>query len=168
MKRRIRILLLCTAAIPILLLSDSKEYAAAYMTDSDYAENIISVGSAQISIQEDFQPEEPEAGSLIKKEVKVKNTGLSSCYVRAMVLYSDNRAENYFTLDFQADDWVLGTDGYWYYLPQVEPGGETTLLLKNISVSGSYEADFYMPFEIYVYAECMQAAGAADCYDAWK
>ncbi len=90
-----------------------------------------------------------------KEDVKVKNTGDTSVYIRAAVIVTWVKTENGNTVthsqvprlgtDFIIDEgdngnytdyvanehWVKGADGFWYHLNPVEVGRESCILIKN-------------------------------------
>lgn len=143
---------------------------AAYLTDADQAINTVTVGSNEIEIIEEFTPpDEVYPGDVIPKDVKVKNTGLSDCYVRVAAVFSDTGMSNFCTVDWNTTDWVYNeNDGYWYYKKAISEGESTSSLFTTVTVSNSVNWDTYKNFDIFVYAESYQANGHDNYTDAWS
>lgn len=122
MKRRILSVLPFLAA---LLLAPS---ASAYLTDTDSRDNPFTVGGNTISVLEEYDP--PSPGQTGKKDPRVRNEGTADCYVRARVVLTDSRAEEYILYLTDGKEgfspaWRDGQDG-WLYYENVLPPGESS------------------------------------------
>lgn len=86
-----------------------------------------------------------------KSDVKVKNTGDTTAWIRAAVVITWQDAEgnvygelpvantNY-TISYSSTDWLTGNDGFYYYTKPVAAGSETGVLINNCTyVSGAPE-----------------------------
>lgn len=105
-----------------------------------------------------------------KSDVKIKNTGNIDAYIRAMVVVtwkneagevvygSAPRAGIDYTIEYDMTDWVLGSDGFYYYTKTVAPNDTTSVLVKSCkpvadrSPIDKYSADdptnYYLSVEI--------------------
>lgn len=117
----------------------------------------------------------------------VKNTGDVYAYIRAAVTVNwvskaanDNttyglrpvESEDY-SLAINATDWVVHTDGYYYYKYRVAPGDTTQPLVTNITTLSTAETPEGYTLAVEVAAEAIQANGTTDTghvpayRDAW-
>lgn len=77
------------AVAAIVVLASGGIYA--YLTGAEKARNSISIGQVRTEIDEDFPN---RTDDIYKKEVCIKNTGISPCYVRVFLGLSDDLALN--------------------------------------------------------------------------
>ena len=142
----------------------------AYLADGETAVNQSVIGGNRVEIVEEYDPpEEVKPGTVIHKDVKVKNVGHSDCYVRVMAVFSDSAMADHCTVDWNLNDFVYNqTDGYYYYPGVLEKSESTPSLFTTVTVSGSADEKDIVPFSIIVYAESYQAGGFSDYQDAWQ
>ena len=147
----------------------------AYFTDDEKADNVFTVGNVDIVLTEpnwegEGSEDAPEAypSEALKKDPTVTNDGANPCFVRIKVEGLDCLAPAGM-ITYRTDyvdgalgtDWVLHTDGYFYY-SKVLPAGETTDALFDQIVmpadleNGNGETEFH----VVVTAEAVQAQGA--------
>lgn len=130
----------------------------AYLSDGDYADNQILIGSNEIEVTEEFDPpDELKPNSTFHKDVKITNTGESPCYIRVMVKYTDMDIGQYCTLDIN-NSWVAGADGYYYYPELLNPGEQTESLFTTVEI-GNIPVESITGFDIIVYGESIQCIG---------
>lgn len=143
---------------------------SAYLTDGERIENQTVVGGNRIEVVEEFTPpDEVKPGTVIHKDVKVKNTGHSDCYTRILIVFSDCEMEKHCTVDWNTEDFVYdNTDGYYYYPGVLKEGEMTPSLITTIQVSETADMDEVVPFHVIVYAESYQANGFSDYRSAWQ
>ena len=67
--------------------------------------------------------------SELKRNIKITNTGNTSCYVRIRIIGTDNIGIAYSSNNNGEDRWTDGGDGFWYYEKVLEPG-ESTINLE--------------------------------------
>ena len=141
----------------------------AYFTDNDTIINKITIGSVNTQIVEEFDPPvKIEPNTEFVKDVKVRNTGISDCYVRVRVLFSDNYIEKNCSINWNEENWTYkSSDGYWYYTRSLKAGEETESLFTKVSLSSDFNIDDISVFDIYVYHESYQSGGHADYEEAW-
>lgn len=119
----------------------------ASLTASDQAENAFGLSDLNGTIKESFEPPTPtnpaKPGSTHKKEVTIQNVSTTPFFVRVLV-----------TPEIQATDgtllastigtellvdlnssWVLGEDGYYYYLGELGPDKTTPPLFTTVTLS---------------------------------
>ena len=108
----------------------------AYLTaKTDPISNEFVPAKVSCSIEEDF-------AEGVKSDVKVRNTGNIDAYIRATVVttfVSENgkvlatapKEGVDYSIQWGANGWVKGEDGYWYYTRPVKPEETTTSLIKS-------------------------------------
>ena len=103
----------------------------------------------------------------------VANTGYTAAYIRVAVLVNWKNSNGFYAQApaFQVDrgaDWVLGSDGYYYFTKPVAVGAETATNLKVTLAAGATEPDGY-DLSVEVVASAIQAEGmgASSAQDAW-
>ena len=144
-----------------------------YLVSSSETANRLNISHNSIEVVEDFDPpEEMKPGSSFAKEVRVRNTGTSDCYVRMFAEFSDSTAAAFATImyagaaGFNEADWEYdGADGYWYYDEVLEPGDMTEPLFGSVSIGS--DGSVLKSFDILVYAESVQSGGYEDRFAAW-
>lgn len=153
MKKK-RILLLLLEIFGLLAIGG----IVAYFTSGDTADNLITIGSNEIEIVEEFDPpDELTPNSTFHKDVKFENTGESPCYIRVAVKFTDMDIGKYCSMDYNPK-WVEGTDGYWYYPDLVNPGEQTESLFTTVTI-GDVPVETITGFDIIVYGESVQCLG---------
>ena len=141
--------------------------ARAYLTDASQVLNVFRPGENKTEIDEDFPNDEiivTGEDVTIEKKVVIKNlaqTGSgTTCYIRAKIVYSTTDLGTY-TVQGMNDNWVKGTDDFYYYTKPVEPGESTEPLMTSLKINGStYNPNFtteLKSFDINIYEESYQA-----------
>ena len=155
----------------------------AYFTADDTAKNEFTVGNVKIDLtepkwDENGSKEAPEVypGEALAKDPTVTNTGKNPCFVRIQVEGLDCLGEtenmlikyrtNYVDGALGAD-WVLHTDGYFYYTKVLAAGKPTGALFDQIVIPAGLEnGDGSFIYEINVTAYAVQAQGAKPSFSA--
>ena len=174
-KRKIVLLALAVCMVAILAVGGT----LAYFTAEDDATNTFTVGNVKIDLTE---PNWKESGSVdapevyptepLAKDPTVTNDGANPCFVRISVtgwdcLINAGLSENniIYRTDYVdgklGENWVLHTDGYFYYNKVLAVGEKTDALFDQIVVpadlvNGNAETEF----NLVVTAEAVQAQGA--------
>lgn len=131
----------------------------AYSVFKQQAVNTFTVGYNKIEIEEDFvPPERLQPGIVIKKEVRIVNSGPTACYVRIMAQYTDSLMKRASSIDINTADWGINGDYYYYKLP-LKPGEKTSNLFNKITISEQATQAELSAFDILIYAEAKQAEG---------
>ena len=134
----------------------------AYFTDADTVVNTFYVDKNVIEVEEEF--EQPIRGKKTIKTPTALNTGNTDCYVRALVVVSDSRAENYFTFyyndaeGFNTSDWKEEDDGWMYYRKSIKRDEMTAPVFSHIFLSQNLP-DSLQGFTIDVLFESVQSKG---------
>ena len=169
-KRKILLLAAAVCLIAILAVGGT----LAYFTDSDEAKNVFTVGNIDIELTE---PEWVEAqsvypGQTLPKDPTVTNTGKNPCFVRLSVTGWDclvkaglSKTEIVYVTDgvekALGDNWVLHTDGYYYYTKVLSVGAVTDALFDEIIIpADTTNGDGKTAMELDVCAYAVQAQGA--------
>lgn len=164
-------------ALIALLLIGVVGVTFAYFTNSKTFSNIfqISDGGYATLIEESFEaPDNWLPGQEVQKEVYVTNTG--NIPIVARVKYTetwsgdlDGKLEDdsaVAIINFaDNNDWVLHTDGYYYYNAVVAKGTKTTSFIKSVTLNPELQLDSeYMntSYTLDIVVETIQADGASD------
>lgn len=150
----------------MLLLSAAMGTTYAYLTARDDVENMFDVAEVKPTVEEDFEPEPPEPGKVIKKAPKVQSNSDTDCYVRIRCVFSDSDAEALCEPIEINPGWTWKSDGYYYWENVVRPGEETGTLFDYVKVKEGISKDDIIPFDILVYTEAVQAKGKS-AEEAW-
>lgn len=163
LKKRNRIII---PAALILALTAGIYTSYAYLTAQDDVDNTFDAAEVKITVEENFDPEPPKPGQVIKKAPKVQSGSDTNCYVRMHCVFTDSGAEALCEPVKINKGWEKKTDGYYYWNGVLGPGEETGTLFDQIRIKGEITAEDIIPFDILVYAEAVQANGlSAD--EAW-
>jgi len=128
------------------------------------------------------QVEEKNIGDT-KSEVKIKNTGNITAYIRAKVvitwqdiegnIFSAIPGENVdYEIEYDKDGkWILGSDGYYYHKKPIEAGASTEALIDSCTTKVACEQDGYY-LNVEIMASAIQADGSTSngvkaVVDAW-
>ena len=170
-----KIVSLCLAAVLVVMAIAGATMA--YFTDTDAKDNIFTVGNVDITLTEpnwdksgevdapDVYPGEP-----LDKDPTVTNDGSNPCFVRISVAnlnqFGDKGDITYRT-DHVAgklgENWVLHTDGYFYYTKVLAVNATTDALFDQIVMpTGLTGSEATQP--ITVTAQAVQAQGAKPAY----
>lgn len=180
-KRKIVLLALAVCMVAILAVGGT----LAYFTAEDDATNTFTVGNVKIDLTE---PNWKESGSQdapevyptepLQKDPTVENTGANPCFVRISVtgwdcLINAGLSENniIYRTDYVdgklGENWVLHTDGYFYYNKVLAVGEKTDALFDQIVVPADLvNGDGETEFDIQVNAYAVQAQGARPSWSA--
>jgi len=143
---------------------------AAYLTSGDTATNELVVGGVTSEIIEEFEPpKELKPGTSFKKDVKVKNNGVSDCYVRIKAAFTDSEMESRCTVDYNKTDFIYNEqDGYYYYPKPIKKDEETPSLFTMVTLDPNLSQSEIQAFDILIYHESYQANGFSDYQSAWN
>lgn len=149
-KKRIIAIVILTMLLNLLCFA----VVFAYSMHRDRIVNTFTVGNNIIEVDEKFDPPKVlTPGSVIRKEVCVRNTGKNSCFVRVYAAFADERVNDFVRVDYNLEDWERRADGYFYYRYSLPAGEKTTLLFSNITVDSDAPEHSLTGFEMIVYAE---------------
>lgn len=156
--------------LSVILISSIVGATFAYLSATAHpAENSFNVD----------QEVNPEVEELFKDNVKsnvlvnVGNLGYS-VYVRAAIVVTWENGSNVYSrkpvadkdylIDINLTDWILGTDGFYYYKLPVVSGGATTELIESCTQKSESPASGYK-LHVEIIAQTIQALGTTDADD---
>ena len=145
------------------------------VTKTAPVENKFTYASVSCAVSETFN-------GATKEKVQIKNTGTTDAYIRATYVVSwlnkdgsiapvpQGTIPNGYALSISENPdkaWTKGTDGYFYYLTPVAPGGLTDGSLVNCTVTypQGVEPEYILSVEIL--ATAVQSTPANAVREAW-
>lgn len=181
MKKKLTAIALVVCLMAVAIVGGS----LAYFTDNDEATNTFTVGNVSIDLTEpkwdaSGAEDAPEVypGEALAKDPTVTNDGANPCFVRISVTgldcLNDVGAGNItyrtdYVADKLGDNWVLHTDGYYYYTEVLAAGKTTDALFDQIVIPAdlkNLDENVTNSFDIDVFAEAVQAQGAKPSFAA--
>ena len=175
-----KILSIClVAVIAVMAIAGA---SLAYFTAEDSAENVFTVGNVAIDLTEPnwettgkVEAEDVYPGEPLAKDPTVTNTGKNPCFVRISVSNLDQFAEKFdgamitYRTDYVenalGENWVLHTDGYFYYTKVLASGDQTDALFDQIVIPFALTNNVETK-SIDVTAYAVQAQGARPSFTA--
>ena len=162
------------------------KFSTASAIDPNDADNI----NYGIKIEENWKPEEGKSivpGTEVNKDVRARNKASYKSFIRIKfepiftscaegvnladldVKYLNLKMVNLTTTqELKDEEWVLGDDGYYYFLKIVDPEKETKYLLDSVTLDKSVKKQYgNSGFDIVVNAESVQASNGAAAFE-WK
>ena len=135
---------------------------------TDPVKNTFTAAKSEIKIDEDVTGRQ-------KKSIVVKNTGTAVSYVRVKLVMNwvDDESGNVSAAPVNikpeiTGNWLLGSDGIYYYkMPVAANNGETTNLLQKPITEPTEGKPDGCHLEVTVLAESIQAAPSAAVQGAW-
>lgn len=167
-----RIILAAAVLLVSLVGIMGLRFVYAALTDYDQKTNDFQIANLRGDITEKFTPptkDKPiQPGDVYPKEVKVTNTSNAPFFVRVLVIPEVKSKDG--TLlpseigkDIMVDldkNWVLGEDGFYYYLKKVSEKEETTPVFKTVKLVNTYEEDYEQAdMQIALKSETVTSAG---------
>lgn len=176
-KPRIRMNKLAILFIAVVMLIGAVvgSTVAFLVTKTAPVENKFTYASVSCTVSESFN-------GTTKEKVQIQNTGTTDAYIRATYVVNwlnkdgsiapvpQGTIPNGYTLSISEnpdDAWTKGTDGYFYYLTPVAPGGLTDGSLVNCTVTypQGVEPEYILSVEIL--ATAVQSTPAKAVQEAW-
>lgn len=165
MKKKIITLGILTVSILVIFVGIS----LAHFTSADSVTNVFNTGDIQAEPYEpDFKPPTDWKGSQYPKKVQVKNTGKNDCFVRVSITprwvdeegnpwvgdVSNSVVQLGFNTDniitgpgvnnsWKANNWILGSDGFYYYTSILPAEKLTSELLSTVKATISSDTVDY-------------------------
>lgn len=145
------------------------------VTKTAPVENKFTYASVSCTVSESFN-------GTTKEKVQIQNTGTTDAYIRATYVVNwlnkdgsiapvpQGTIPNGYTLSISENPdnaWTKGTDGYFYYLTPVAPGGLTDGSLVNCTMTypQGVEPEYILSVEIL--ATAVQSTPAKAVQEAW-
>ena len=176
-KPRIRMNKLAILFIAVVMLIGAVvgSTVAFLVTKTAPVENKFTYASVSCTVSESFN-------GTTKEKVQIQNTGTTDAYIRATYVVNwlnkdgsiapvpQGTIPNGYTLSISENldnAWTKGTDGYFYYLTPVAPGGLTDGSLVNCTVTypQGVEPEYILSVEIL--ATAVQSTPAKAVQEAW-
>lgn len=172
MKKRI-VIMLTVALIGLLVVGGTLAW---FTAEAKPVINSFKAGTLEINLVDNFDEENAQnvnPGDCYDKVVYVENTGTKSAFIRVKLTpvlkdpEGNNLNQSVVTYNI-LNDWVLHTDGYYYYPYAVDAGGKTLEIIKEVCFAGKEMTDVYQgaTFTLTVEAEAIQASNGA-ALNAW-
>lgn len=175
---------LFTVALAVIIAVTAITGASlAYMKDAEETKNVFTVGDVDIILTEPkwdatgkAEAEDAYPGEPLAKDPTITNAGSNPCFVRIKVENLDQYVAKYgvdglimYRTDYVdgalGTNWVLHTDGYFYYTKVLAVGETTDALFDQIVIPFVLE-NSEKALSIDVYAEAVQAQGAKPSFTA--
>ena len=133
---------------------------AYYNSKTDPLTNTFTIGNVETKIEEEF-----ENGI---KNPKIVNTGKSDCLVRMRYIISPSNAETNNGVKLTGFDVLWGdkqADDFFYYSQVLKSGESTESLFSRYELNEGLTKQTFVPFEIIVYQEAVQAEAVIEGVD---
>lgn len=123
----------------LLLMACAISGTLAFLVDKDEPiTNTFTPSTITTTVEEKFE-------NGVKSEVKIKNTGDTTAWIRAAVVitWQDEAGNVYgqapvegtdYAITYSTTDWLTGGDGFYYYTKPVEATKETGVLISECKV----------------------------------
>ena len=152
------------AVLVVLLLIFAVGGTLAYLvTQTDPVVNTFTPAEAGVSVDDNVSGQ-------TKSNVEITNTSDFAVYVRVAVVANWYKGDDVVDAwnDYESlgvgDDWLLGSDGYYYYKTPVQAGYDVTLFTTYTAVTTGHEGEH---LEMDIIAQVIQAEPATAVVDAW-
>ena len=160
------------SAILLAVLLVAGGTMAWFTAEADPVVNSFKAGTVKVAINETFNEEltgNVNPGDSYEKVVSVDNIGTKRAYIRVKLTpkFAGELDTDVVTYPILAN-WVLHTDGWYYYKNIVQPGASTTNLIEKVIFEGAGMGNEYQgaEFTLTVNAEAIQATNGA-INDEW-
>ncbi len=164
MKKKV---ILFSIVLLIILLTGT---TLAWFSSADSKINTFKTGTVELEILEPgFTDIDDVQLGTYDKNIKIKNTGTGTTYVRVRLIPQWSEPSlpiSNVQLNLDNDDWLLHTDGYYYFKYYLKSGQDTSLLLNSVTFTDLGPEYENKTFTIKVVAEGVQASNGA-WRDVW-
>lgn len=149
-KRKATVLLISLALLIVLLVGTTTAFL---MASDGPITNIFNSSEVTCFVDEEFEDNK-------KANVRIQNTGDTEAYIRATIVVTWKDAENGnvygskpvegtdYTIDWGLTDWIVGNDGFYYYINPVASDGYTSYLIDECVDNGTAPAGYGLNVEI--------------------
>ena len=141
----------------LILISVSVGATVAYLiAKTPSIENSLQTATVSCAVQGDTSAE-------LKSNITIKNTGNTDAYLRAKILVvwqADNGVINAntpvegtdYALTIGSTNWLLGSDGYYYYRSSVAPDSASETLISATTLLSERPEGYSLSVQIYASA----------------
>jgi hypothetical protein len=178
-KKRLTILLVSLSLILVVGVG----VTLAYVFDSTGdVVNTFTPSKVTCAVVEDQKTDDAPKGQVKvedKTNVKIKNTGDTSAYIRAAIIVTWKNSNDvvwaqkpiegtHYQID-RGDAWALSTDGYYYYVNAINPGDSTLNLIDSIVPTATRPNDLPTDYvlSVEIVASAIQSTPDHVVYDMW-
>lgn len=171
MKRKMNRKAILAVALIVLLLTVAVGTTVAYLVDwTDSITNTFTATELPNEVVENFEGN-------TKKDVKIKNNGNISAYIRAKVVVTWQDANGKvlkdvpvqgtdYTISYSDGKWSLKGDGFWYYSEPVAGGASTDNLFTDCKPLKKAPVEGYT-LHVEVLAQSIQAEPSSVVKTEW-
>ena len=196
MKKNMKKKTLLTMSVALLLAAAVGITLAYVFTQTDPVENTFKPSKVSCAVVENENPRENTANVVqtdnSKTNVQIKNTGDTDAYIRVAVavnwmsedgsrvwatkpVKSTDGTDGDYTITYKlnANGWIDGGDGYYYYTQPVAKSGLTDILITSATQLtqegpvGTDNTQYYLSIEIVASAIQSNGMDANSAKDAW-
>lgn len=147
-------LIMSILPIGLMILIGMGYVVYAAMTDQDNVINDFKIANEGGTIKEEFTPPSTsnpfKPGTAYPKKVQVTNTNQTPFFVRVSVtpeitsndgILLASQIGKQLTIDL-GSDWILGEDGFYYYLGKVMPNSSTTPVFTKVTLASNVGKEY--------------------------
>jgi hypothetical protein len=164
--KRLMIIVICSIVTILSTIGGSIAYL---YTKTNAIDNSFEPVFVSCSVEETFD-------SAVKSNVKIKNTGDVTAYMRATIVItwtsdtgtvlSAAPVEGVdYSVVYGSDKWVIGSDGFYYLTTAVAPGASSDLLITSLTELGTAPEGFSL--SVHVIATALQSEPARAVNEVW-
>lgn len=162
---------LIVAALAVVVLTAAVGGTMAWLsTNTNDLTNTFTPARVTCAVDETFNGQK-------KENVKIRNTGDTDAYIRAMVIgnWCDKDDKVVQSIDFDnmnyfgylGANWFQGSDGFYYYKEQVAPEASTGALFGYIVPKENDKPDGADHLEVNIVCQAVQSTPAKAVTEAW-
>lgn len=166
---KLNIKLIAIVALCICIAAASVEGVYAFLTSrTNTLKNDFVPAIVTCEVEESFE-------NGVKSNVKIRNTGNTSAYIRAAVVFTFESEEGNvlastpvegtdYAITWTSKGWNKASDGYWYFSDAVKAGGATSDLIETATALSAPEG---YKLNIRILATAIQSEPEATVQEAW-
>ncbi len=171
-KRRIQLIKLVICLLLVLGISVTGTIAF-IVTHTNSITNTFKESSVACQVEEEFS-------NNVKSDVAIKNTGDTQAYIRAYVnvtwfdqtgnkVHSSKPIENTdYKITYSNGNWLLGSDGYWYYKLAVDAGSSTDVLISKCELLETANAPEGYNLSVEIVCSAIQSSPTSVVTGMWN
>lgn len=156
--------------LAFILVSSSLIITISYLKNENSELNKFELGKINPTVIEKF-----DENNNIKSDVSIRNDGNVDSYIRVALVFSyidktgvtliEQPLENIdYKISILLEDWILGSDGYYYYKYKVKPNEQTSILVEECTTLVQYESK---KFNLNIVTSAIQADPVRAVEEAW-
>ncbi|MBR6675746.1 MAG: hypothetical protein IKL24_00245 [Clostridia bacterium] len=166
---RLNLIIIAVVALCVCLAAASVGVVYAYlMSETDTVSNDFEPAIVSCGVEEVFE-------NGVKSDVKVRNTGNTAAYIRAVVVvtFVDDEGKVLavspvegvdYNVTWASEGWKKGSDGFWYHAAAIEPDAVTSNLIETAFAAQAPEG---YSLNVQIIASAIQSEPATAVQEAW-